>query len=210
MNANQDNYQAMADSDLVIAAQSGNDEAFAELFTRHRLNSVKVATSILKNTDDAEEEVQNSFWKAYTNIQRFQLDAQFTTWLSRIVINQCLMRLRSAKRKRTFSIDDVQFGEGRSTLELRDVRDTPEAKFGREQVVHLMRVEISCIPPVLRDVLVLKDIEERPTVEVAEHLSLTVSAVKSRLLRARRMLRTRLERHQTVGGAATLLAESRA
>jgi RNA polymerase sigma-70 factor (ECF subfamily) len=154
--------------------------------------------------------VQNSFWKAYTNITSFQHDARFTTWLSRIVINQCLMRLRSAKHKRTLSIDDVQLGEGRSTLELRDARDTPEAHLGRKEVVQMVRTEINFIPPLLRDVLVLKDIEQRPTAEVAERLSLTISAVKSRLLRARHMLRTRIERHQPASGAATLLAESRA
>jgi RNA polymerase sigma-70 factor (ECF subfamily) len=197
---------AMDDSDLVLAAQNGNDEAFSELFLRHRLNLVKAATSILKNPDDAEEEVQNSFWKAYKNIDRFQGDSQFSTWANRIVINQCLMRLRSQRRRPTFSIDDVRVGEDRGTLELPDTRATPESELGRDQVVRMVRDEIQRIPPVLRDVLVMKDIEQRPTAEVAEQMSLTVAAVKSRLLRARRMLRQRIERHEGEHGAATLLA----
>jgi RNA polymerase sigma-70 factor (ECF subfamily) len=197
----------MSDADLVIAAQNGNDQAFSELFNRHRHSCVRRAISILKNAADAEEEVQNAFWRAYTNIERFQGDAQFTTWLSRIVINQCLMRLRSAKRKRTFSIDDVQVGDERVTLELRDTQDNPEEGMGREQVIKITQAEIRRIPPLLRDVLVMKDIEQRPIDEVALHFRITVAAVKSRLLRARRMLRERLERHAGVRGAGTLTAE---
>jgi RNA polymerase sigma-70 factor (ECF subfamily) len=199
----------MTDTALVAAAQHGDDESFSELFNRHRLNCVKVATSILKNPDDAEEEVQNAFWKAYRNIERFQGESMFSTWVSRIVINQCLMRLRSAKRKRAISIDDVQLGEERGTLELRDERDTPETELGRDEIVRMVQQEIRRIPPLLREVLVMKDIEQRPTAEVAEQLSLTVAAVKSRLLRARRMLRTRIDRHQGARGAATLLADAR-
>ncbi len=203
-------YDSVPDTELVAASQNGDDQAFAELFLRHRLNCVKVATSILKNPDDAEEEVQNSFWKAYRNIEGFQGEAMFSTWLNRIVINQCLMRLRSEKRKRAISIDEVQAGDDRPNFELRDSRDTPEAELGRDQVVDMMQREIRCIPPLLRDVLVLRYIEQRPTPEVAGQLKLTVAAVKSRLLRARRLLRSRIEKHEGVRGAATLIAEFRA
>jgi len=201
-------FPHMSDADLVIAAQAGNDQAFAELFTRHRASCVKVANSILKNAQDAEDEVQNAFWKAYKNIERFQHEAQFKTWLYRIVTNQCLMRLRSAKRKHAFSIDDFEAGGERTTFELPDRRDTPEDGLGREQVSEVIRAEIGRIPPLLRDVLIMKDIEQRPTSEVAECLSLTIAAVKSRLGRARHMLRERLERHGGAHGGATLFAES--
>ena len=201
-------YSVVADTELVAAAQAGDDQAFAELFRRHRQNLVKVANSVLKNTHDAEDEVQNSFWKAYQNIGRFQGDAQFTTWMNRIVINQCLMRLRSAKRKPAFSIDDIELGEERGTLELRDSRATPESGLGREQVIRVVQQEVRCIPPIHRDVLVMKYIEQRPTSEVAERLSITVAAVKSRLSRARRLLRDRISRHEGTRGQATLLAEN--
>jgi RNA polymerase sigma-70 factor (ECF subfamily) len=202
------NYSAMIDADLVIAAQSGNDQAFSELYTRHRLTCIKVANSILKNADDAEEEVQNSFWNAYKNIERFQHDAKFTTWLNRIVINQCLMRLRSAKRKRAFSIDDVQVGEERGTMELRDTRENPEQSVGRVEVIKVTQTEIRRIPALLRDVLVLRDVEQRSMSEVAESLGITVAAAKSRLLRARRELRSRLDRHFGATGVRSLLAEA--
>lgn len=200
------NHQRMSDAELVTLAQRGNDDAFAELFGRHRTNSLKLALSILRNREDAEDEVQTAFWKAYTNLDRFQREAEFTTWLNRIVINQCLMRLRSAKRRPTFSIDDVTVGERPVTLELRDSRRSPEAVLGQSQVEHRLRAEVRRIPPILSQVL-QKELERKSAQEIAMELGITVSAVKSRLLRARRELRSRMERHTGILGLATLVAD---
>jgi RNA polymerase sigma-70 factor (ECF subfamily) len=207
MDKEQQNYQPMRDAELVNLAQRGNDGAFAELFGRYRTSSLKLALSILRNHEDAEDDVQTAFWKAYTNLDRFQQDAQFTTWLNRIVINQCLMRLRSAKRRRTFSIDEATIGDRVGTLELRDARQSPEAALGQSQVEHRLRAEVERIPPILRQVL-QRDLERKSAQEIATELGITVSAVKSRLLRARRELRVRMERHTGMLGLATLVADN--
>ena len=198
----------MEDHHLVVLTQQGNDLAFSELSERHRSNCFKLARSIVRNAEDAEDEVQNALWKAYSNISGFQQEAQFSTWLSRIVVNQCLMKLRKNKRAATFSIDDVRVGDDNVTVELPDRRDTPEACLGRDQVDSVLRREVNRIPPLMREVVRLRDLEQRPMLEVAELLGISIAAAKSRLLRARRELRQRLEKHTGHLGPATLMTEA--
>src|SRR5271154_1389097 len=87
-------YTEIPDDQLVRMCQTGDHEAFANLMRRHQSAAFKLALSILRDKLDAEDEVQNSFWKAFEHINQFQQDAKFSTWLTRIVVNQCLMRLR--------------------------------------------------------------------------------------------------------------------
>lgn len=195
------------DSVLVEAAVSGNNGAFSELIQRHMGPCTKVAYSILRNQSDAEDEVQNACWKAYEHLAQFQCDSKFSTWFTRIVVNQCLMRLRHARRAKLFYIDEAVV-EDAVRVELRDREVTPEEALGRVQVSDIVRCEIRRIPPLLRNVFVLRDVEELPMEEVAGRLGISVAAAKSRLLRARFELRSRLEKHCGRMGAATLLAPS--
>lgn len=203
-----DTLKRMEDEQLVVLTQQGNDLAFSELSARHRSNCFKLALSIVRNAEDAEDEVQNALWKAYSKIDGFQQEAQFSTWLSRIVVNQCLMKLRKNKRAATFSIDDVRVGEDSGTLELPDRRETPEDSVGRDQVDSMLRKEVNRIPPLMRQVVWLRDLDQRPMSEVAEMLGISIAAAKSRLLRARKELRRRLEKHTGQLGPATLMTEA--
>lgn len=195
-----------ADADLIHSARSGNAEAFTELVNRHYQSSLKLARSILRDFEDAEDEVQNAFTKVYLHLSRFEGNSRFSTWLSRIVVNQCLMRLRKARRARFAYLDDPGAEEGNVRLELADTAETPEQSLGRGEVEALLRKEVNCIPPLLREPLLLRESMRMPLADVAAKLNITEAAAKSRLLRARRELRTRLEKHQGVRGAATLLA----
>ena len=116
------------DEHLVHKCQAGDHGAFAELMSRHQTPALKIAMSMLRHRQDAEDEVQNAFWKAHQNITRFQQEARFSTWLTRIVVNQCLMRLRRAKRARVWRIDE-HAGDNRLTREPRDSRHTAEQSF---------------------------------------------------------------------------------
>ncbi len=194
------------DHELVKMAQAGDDTAFTELLARHRASCMKLALSILRNREDAEDEVQSALWKAYQHIGGFQQDARFSTWLTRIVVNQCLMRIRKNKRARMFHIDDVQIGDEIGTLELADSRGTPEGAVGQSEVNGVIETEIRRIPPLLRNVFMLREVQQLPMAVVAEQLGITVAAAKSRLLRARKELKTRMERHTGRLGPATLLA----
>lgn len=193
------------DDQLVTRSQAGDQEAFAELVRRHQSGCLKLALSILRDKQDAEDEVQNALWKAYEHIGQFQQDSKFSTWLTRIVVNQCLMKLRQARRARFFYIDEA-VGEDSLTLELPDVQPSPEESVAEAELGDVLQHEVNRIPPLLRNVFLLRDMQELPMPEVADRLGISVAAAKSRLLRARQELRNRLERKQGSAGVATLLA----
>ena len=195
-----------SDDFLVEQCKAGSQSAFDELMRRYHNAALKVALSIVRDKQDAEDEVQNAFWKAFEHIGQFNKDAKFSTWLTRIVVNQCLMKLRRNRRTRYTYIDDVMVGEEIVSLDLKDTRQTPEQALGRAEVADVVYEEIRRTPPLLRTVFLLRDVEQRPMPEVAEVLGISVAAAKSRLLRARAELRNRMQRHYGEVGPATLIA----
>ena len=196
----------VADDELVRWAQAGDQASFSELTRRNYSSSFKLAVSILRDWQEAEDEVQNAYWKAYQHIGQFQQDAKFSTWMTRIVVNQCLMRLRQVRRANFLYIDDTLIGEERGTLELVDAGDSPEEQLGTKELGALLKQEIRRIPPLLRSVFLLRDVNELPMAEVAERLGISVAAAKSRLLRARIELRSRLEKLSGQAGSNNCLA----
>ncbi len=202
---NHSSYREMADDALVSLCQQGSQEAFDELMRRHQMSAMKVAVSIVRDRQDAEDEVQNAFWKAYEHINQFQRDAKFSTWLTRIVVNQCLMRLRRARRARFAYIDDAE-SDDINAADLKDVSPSPENLLGFTEVAAVLELEIKRTPPLLRNVFLLRDVENKPMPEVAEKLGISVAAAKSRLLRARAELRSRMRRHCGDIGPATLMS----
>lgn len=199
-------YSGVLDEQLVALAQSGDNAAFSELVERHQATCRRMALSILRDRSDAEDEVQNALWKAYEHLAQFQRDAKFSTWLSRIVVNQCLMRLRKDRRARFLYLDDVVVGDAPATLELPATAETPEEALAQSEIGAVLGREIRRIPPMLRDVFMLRDVEELPMDAVASRLGISIAAAKSRLLRARLELRGRMERHCGRLGFATLTA----
>ena len=196
----------VADDELVVLAQAGDNTAFTELIERHQSTCKRMAVSILRDQQDAEDEVQNAFWKAYEHLGQFQQDAKFSTWLSRIVVNQCLMRLRKDRRARFVYMDEGVPGEDVASLDLPDRTQSPEQALAQTEVGAVLQGEIRRIPPLLRDVFILRDVEELDMPEVAEKLGISIAAAKSRLLRARLELRQRMEKHCGRLGAASLTA----
>jgi RNA polymerase sigma-70 factor, ECF subfamily len=198
-------YSEIEDNQLVTLAQGGDLPAFSELMTRHQAGAFKRAYFILRDRQDAEDEVQNAFWKAFDHLEQFQQDAKFSTWLTRIVLNQCLMKIRQQNRAK-FVYLDQPVGEADSMqVELRVEEASPEQEIGRRELASVIDREIHRIPAVLRDVLLLRDVKQLPMSAVAGKLGISVAAAKSRLLRARSELRLRMEKHQTMGGLAAML-----
>lgn len=208
MQKNRRELEDVSDEELVRLSQTGRRDAFSELTARNYSVSFKLAVSILRDREEAEDEVQNAYWKAFQHIDQFHSDAKFSTWMTRIVVNQCLMRLRRVRRAKFLYIDDVQVGDERGTFELPDDTPTPEAVCGSRELAVLLKQEIRRIPPLLRNVFVLRDVDQLPMPEVVERLGISVAAAKSRLLRARAELRQRLGKHCGRLGAATLTAEA--
>src|SRR3954453_12124444 len=199
------NQHGTDENALITLAQLGDNHAWAQLFERYYKSCLKLAGSILRDREDAEDEVQNACYKDFRHIGQFQRDAKFSTWLTRIVVNQCLMRMRQQRRTRFVYIEDTDVEDSR-VMDLPAVDISPEAEVARAEVAAMLHIEISRIPPLLRHVFVLHDIQQLPFEDVAEKLGISVAACKSRLLRARVELRSRLRKHEGRLGPSTLFA----
>jgi RNA polymerase sigma-70 factor (ECF subfamily) len=181
---------------LVQQAKEGDLEAFSELVRRYDRNIFRIAQHITHNEEDAQDVVQDAFLKAYQNLEQFQGNSKFYTWLVRIAVNEALMKLRKRRNDRTVSIDeDVETDEGTMPREVADWSPNPEQLYGTSELGDILKKTIQGLPPGFRTVFVLRDIEGLSTEETAEMLGLSVPAVKSRLLRARLQLRERLAKY---------------
>src|SRR5690349_14652645 len=152
MQNRQENRMSEEDDRLVEQAQSGDHGAFAELVRRYRPACMKLAVSMLRDHADAEDEMQRAVLKAYQHLGQFHRDSRFSTWLTRIVVNQCLMRIRRDKRARFLYIDEGVMHEDVATIELRSTEKTPEQDLARRQLSQVLQKEIRRIPPLLRSV----------------------------------------------------------
>jgi RNA polymerase sigma-70 factor (ECF subfamily) len=181
---------------LVHAAKRGDLEAFSQLVNRYDRNIFRIAQHITHNEEDAQDVVQDAFLKAYQNLEQFQENSKFYTWLVRIAVNEALMKLRKRRTDRTVSLDeDVETEEGSMPREVADWSPNPEQLYGQSELGDILRKTVQGLPPGFRTVFVLRDVEGLSTEETAEMLGLSVPAVKSRLLRARLQLRERLARY---------------
>jgi RNA polymerase sigma-70 factor (ECF subfamily) len=180
---------------LVQAAKAGDVGAFEDLVRRYDRNVFRIAQHITQNREDAEDVVQDAFLKAYSNLEQFQGQSKFYTWLVRIVVNEALMKLRRRRPERMVSLDeDVKTEDDSVPREVADWAPNPEQLYSQSQLHDILSKTIQGLPPSFRTVFVLRDVEGLSTEETAEALGLSVPAVKSRLLRARLQLRERLSR----------------
>ena len=179
---------------LVSRAQSGCSNAFGELYERHRLETYHTAHRILGNREDAEDTVQRSFQRAFTHLCRFRGDSTFSTWLTRIAINEALMLLRKRRASTSLSDSDIENVQTPAALNSPDEHPSPEQVAMRNELQNSLLQAISNLREKLRSVLVLKELQGLTSGETARRLGLTVSAVKARVFHARRCLRTYLER----------------
>jgi RNA polymerase sigma-70 factor (ECF subfamily) len=180
---------------LVDRARQGDAAAFTELVERYERKIYRLAKHITQHDEDAEDVLQESFMKAYSNLDSFQGQSKFYTWLVRIAVNEALMKLRKRKSDRTVSMDEPhETEEDTVTREIAVWEDDPEKKYSREELREILARAVDSLKPGFRTVFVLRDIEELSTEETAEALGISVPAVKSRLLRARLQLRERLTR----------------
>jgi RNA polymerase sigma-70 factor, ECF subfamily len=182
------------DQELVLQAKSGHSDAFGRLYERHRLKIYRSVFRILRNAQDAEDALQQSFQRAFTNLHRFREDSAFSTWVTRIAINEALMMLR--RRRVTTPLfgtndDDVN---PMSPMDVADNGPTPEQAFAEKERRAVVTHAISRLRENLRIVALLRELQGLSNTETARQLGLTVTAVKARTFHARRHLRKHLER----------------
>lgn len=180
---------------LVVRAKAGDDLAFTELVSHYERRIFRLAKHITQSDEDAEDVLQESFMKAYNNLENFQGNSKFYTWLVRIAVNESLMKLRKRKADRSISLDEqLDTGEDTIVREIAVWEETPEQRYSQEEMRGILDQAVSSLEPIYRIVFQLRDVEELSTEETAEALGISVPAVKSRLLRARLQLREKLTR----------------
>ncbi|MBM3225620.1 MAG: sigma-70 family RNA polymerase sigma factor [Candidatus Tectomicrobia bacterium] len=185
------------DRALMQRLQAGDRTAFDALFRQYVSKVFRQASHFLGNPAEAEEVVQEVFVTVYEKASTFRGEAAFTTWLYRLTANAALSRLRRRKRSREVAMEDYlpKFQPDGHHLVVRPIVDWSadvETRLAEAQMQQFLRQAIELLPPVDRAVLVLSDFEDLSNKDIGETLGLTVSAVKSRLHRARLFLRGQL------------------
>jgi RNA polymerase sigma-70 factor (ECF subfamily) len=181
---------------LVERARAGDLAAFDQLVRQYERQVFRIAQHITQNREDAQDVVQDAFFKAYQKLDQFQGNSKFYTWLVRIAVNEALMRLRKRRTAKTVSMDeDVQTEDGSLPRDFADWSPNPEQQYKQAELKAILQKTIQGLPPGFRTVFTLRDVEGLSTEETAEALNLSIPAVKSRLLRARLQLRERLSRY---------------
>ncbi|MGB2623420.1 MAG: sigma-70 family RNA polymerase sigma factor [Candidatus Acidiferrum sp.] len=185
----------ISEEELVRAGQCGDVQALNSLFRRHHQSLFHSALNVMGNHEDAEDALQDGLLSAFRNLRRFEGRSQFSTWLTRIVINAALMRRRSmAARPATSPVEQHSRNEIPATEQLVSKTQTPEQRVGRLEILGLFKNHVEKLSPLLRTVFVLRIVRECTTNEAAKILSVPENTVKARLWRARRELAKSLDR----------------
>ena len=181
-----------ADSALVAATKRGDTQAFEELVLRHKQRVVAVAQRITNNREDAEDVAQESFHKAFLHLDAFQEKSRFSTWLTRIAMNEAFMLLR--RRRGDFEVLPESPDEGMksSSEAFVDQSPNPEESCWRRERKQRLTEAINRLGPTIRTAILLRDIEERSAQETARILGTSITAVKARVFQGRRKLRRNL------------------
>jgi RNA polymerase sigma-70 factor, ECF subfamily len=187
-------HQGERDERLLIAdAKSGHGDAFGELYKRHHHKAYRSALRILRNQQDAEDAVQRAFHRALVNLQCFREDSTFSTWLTRIVINESLMLLRQRRTQQPLhenGLDAVQIDDWPG---IANHAPTPEEILCENERRAALHRAIRRLRNKHRIVVFHREFQGLTNVETARRLGLTVSAVKARTFHARRFLRKYLQ-----------------
>lgn len=180
---------------LIRAGQKGDHQAVEALFSRYQRPLFQTALRVLGNTEDAEDALQDGMLSAYRNLKRFEGRSQFSTWLTRIVINAALMRRRSAKARPAVSLDEPPREDELPAAERFAARGpNPEQVYESTEIREMINANLDELSPLLRTAFVLREVQGFSTGEAAKKLGVTENTLKARLWRARHQLAERLGR----------------
>jgi RNA polymerase sigma-70 factor (ECF subfamily) len=185
----------VADDDLSIARRvvAGDRAAFELLMRRHNRRLYRLARATLRNDAEAEDALQDAYLHAYRSMSQFRGDAQLSTWLSRLVLNECFARIRrSARRQNVIPIVDAPDWVEQAEAMTSHDNSAPDDALARSQVRALLERKLDALPELFRIVFVLRSIEEMTVEETAQCLNIPEATVRSRHFRARGMLRESL------------------
>jgi RNA polymerase sigma-70 factor, ECF subfamily len=180
--------------DLILGVQRGQHELFYELVRPYERRVYAAALAILRNEHDAEDAAQEAMLKAFANIRQFRAEARFSTWLIQITVNEALMRRRRERTVVMEGIDGRRSGRDDEESEyaprdFADWREIPSEALERKEVRQKLAEALGSLDRKYREVFMLRDMEQLNIQETAETLGISIASVKTRLLRARLMLR---------------------
>ena len=186
--ASKKDYPSMDDVALWKAAQRGDMRAFEELVARHRDKVYARAFSMIRNEEDAIDLSQEAWVKAWQRLKQFQGDSSFLTWMTRIVINLCLDKLRKQKRERAESIENLEEESGGVERQMPTVTVNPTERLERSELRQRIDKALGQLSYEHRTVLILHEFEDLEYKEIAKRMQCSIGTVMSRLFYARRKM----------------------
>ncbi|MCB0334887.1 MAG: sigma-70 family RNA polymerase sigma factor [Bdellovibrionales bacterium] len=185
----------LADNVLVDEFQNGHIPSFEELVKRYREKAFHLAMRITRNQDDAEEILQDVFTSVFHKISAFERKSAFSSWLYRITVNTAFMKLRNRRKHAAMCLEDIQVGSQQSWTTQRS--DTSDVNYisARHELKKRIQVAIDSLPDEYKTIFILRDVDGMSNQEASEVLDISIPAVKSRLHRARMLLRKKLEEY---------------
>jgi len=182
-----------SDRELLERCRAGDETAFDDLVVRHQQRAFNVAFQLLRDREDAAEVAQDAFVSIYRNIGDFRGECEFTTWLHQIVVNLARNKHRWWRRRgreASVSLDNpVTTADGEMPLQVAATTDTPDVQTVKAEFVELLSRRMDELPRKLREVLVLRNVENMSYEQIAVALDCSVGTVKSRIARGRAALR---------------------
>jgi len=181
---------------LVAAAKTGDARAFELLVERHERKIFSLAQRMTRNREDAEDVVQQSFQKAFVHLEKFEGESLFSTWLTRIAINEALMLLRRKRGSREVPIAESNTeDESALPLDIPDLGPNPEDSCLQREQERILSAAVNELRPGMRKAIELRELGELSTGETAQVMGLSVGAVKARVFHGRKKLRKTLKRY---------------
>ena len=183
-------WKALSDEDVVQRVRAGDTALFEVLMRRYNQRLYRVARAILRNDGEAEDVMQQAYVEAYAHLDQFEGRAKFSTWLTKIAVYEALARTRRQGRETSAIRRSKDEGEEVDPMtRIKSEALDPEQQASQRELRTLLESAIECLPATYRSVVMLRDVEGMSTAETAECLSLREDAVKTRLHRARTLLR---------------------
>ncbi|OQX96113.1 hypothetical protein B6I21_01905 [candidate division KSB1 bacterium 4572_119] len=184
------------DTKLMLDVKNGDQEAFRELVEKHKLSVLNLCLRFTGNKDEADDLAQDVFMRVYQAAPRYEAKASFTTWLYRITLNLCLNFQRRKKLLTFFSLDQNSNNQYNKSTEIPITSDQPDTNFEKQEKQRIIQEAINSLPENQKTVVILYRYQQLSYQEIASVLETSVSAVESRLFRARHNLKKRLEPYQ--------------
>jgi RNA polymerase sigma-70 factor, ECF subfamily len=183
----------LGDGELVILARRGEAAAFCEIMRRNNRHLFRAARSVLRDDAEAEDVVQEAYLRAFAALSSFRGEASLATWLTRIAFNEALGRRR--KQRPTVALETIEAMPESSAQIIRfpTMTDDPERSAAQREIQKILEASIDALPEPFRLVFVMRDVEEMSVEETASYLGIRPETVKTRLHRARRLLRESLD-----------------